>query len=217
MIPAVLHITMEEAVEAAGVPAEEWGGKCHQISSALAERVGGKVHRGYAPGIKCHPESYWANGMAQHSWIALPDGTVVDPTRFTTEAPGTEPYIWVGPDDDYDAGGSRLQANRVGPPPDTLDTGRELIYFRVGSAEYVGDLLESAEMDVYTDPDDDPGVLASFEQLIWLANLPVTAREQSRCIARFYAREIYEALDEVNLKALIPVDRWDLVMTGGAR
>jgi hypothetical protein len=205
-------ITVEEAEKIAGVPAREWGGKCHQISSALAPVVGGKVHRGYAPGIKPHPTSFWKGGLGQHSWIGMPDGTVVDPTRFSTEPAGTEPYIWVGPPDDYDAGGSRVRADRVGPPPDTWDTEKEWIRLALGSVDYVGDLLGTPSNFRYEDPWE---IDVSFEQIMWLANLPVLPKEDPRALAAWFAAEVYEAIDDAGYKALIPIDRWNYVMNGG--
>lgn len=68
----------ERIAGAIGVPLEQWGSRCHEISLAVL-RTGmfgrGRVARGTCPGV-----------TSQHSWIVLgddpydPDATGVDPT-----------------------------------------------------------------------------------------------------------------------------------------
>jgi hypothetical protein len=204
-------ITVQQAERLSGVPVREWGGKCHQISSAIAKAVGGKVQRGYAPGIHPDPTSYWSGGLGQHSWVALPDGTVVDPTRWSTEPEGTEPYIWVGTDDDYDVGGSVLQGP-ADSPPDTWDTERPWIRLATESADDIGDLLGTPSDFIYEGPME---IDVSFEQLMWLANLAISPTERRGMLAMFFAAEVYEAIEAAGYKALIPIDRWNYVMNGG--
>jgi len=81
--------------EAIGIPASEWGGRCHEISLRVL-RTGllgeGRVARGSARGV-----------TSQHSWIVLGDeplpdpyseeSVIADPTIFAYER--RQPYVLV--------------------------------------------------------------------------------------------------------------------------
>lgn len=85
-----------------GFSLDKWGGHCYQVAVALVRKgvVLGEVVTGYYDD---------GENVTDHCWIKLPDGTILDPTRFWLE--DKEPYIFQGPaDDHYDEGGVRWEA-----------------------------------------------------------------------------------------------------------
>lgn len=98
--------SLAEAEAAIGEPAARWVSRCYEIAFKLvaAELVPGRAVYGHYLGPVA-AGSYFstrgANGFVGHGWISLPDGRVLDPTRWVFE--GREPYLYVGalgePDD----------------------------------------------------------------------------------------------------------------------
>lgn len=196
--------TAAEYADLIGVPLDEWAGACHGISSAIAPLVGGVVRRGYFIG-DTKPGAYFHGSFSQHSWVELPDGQVLDPTRFAFV--GGEPEAWVGPDDDYDIGGCRSAAPSGSPP---VVSGDDVVLSML-SVDYVSDLL-GGWADVEREGDDGGGVVfLAMEQALWLANLPVKEREAPGVLARWFAAEVYEALVNAGQRALIPIDRLEWI------
>lgn len=189
-------ITPEEAEQIVGAPSGEWKGRCHEISMKLAPHIeGSKVRRGLF-----HGQTTAAVG--QHSWIELPDGTVLDPTchAFTDR-----PAMWHGPADEYDIGGCRYQ--EAPSPPSYYETEHDEIELQLGSARYVADLLRQ-DSDLWSDGEEtDSWIMVSVEQLFWLANLPVREQEADGVLSRWFAAEVYEAIINAGHKAAIPIDR----------
>ncbi len=190
-------ISLEEAEAVAGAPADEWKGRCHEISMKLAPHIeGAKVRRGYFHGQTTAT-------VMQHSWIELPDGTVLDPTchAFTDRPP-----LWHGPAEEYDIGGCRFAQPRSSPPS-YYETDQGEVELNLGSARYLADLL-GQDSDLWSDlEEDDSWILVSVEQLYWLANLPVQDKEQDGVLARWFAAEVYEAIIKAGHAAAIPIDR----------
>ena len=187
-------ITLQEAEAIVGEPAERWVSRCHEISMKLAPHVDGIVRRGFFMGETTSP-------VFQHSWIELPDGSVLDPTvhAFTNRPP-----LWHGPADEYDIGGCRL-SGPAGPPPDFYASESEPVELNIAAAAYVANLLH---LDPTLWNDEDGGwVLCSIEQLFWLANLPVKDEEREGVLCRFFAAEVYEAIIEAGHRGAIPIDR----------
>lgn len=100
-------------IEAAiGLPARDWKGQCHKLARLMLEF-------GFCSEGKLVEECAWTGPVAPgsrfaefkgtyafgehdymiHTWIALPDGWVCDPTRWVFE--DVEPYVYVGPADFY--------------------------------------------------------------------------------------------------------------------
>lgn len=197
-----VRLDMEKALSIVGVPPEDWGGKCHQVSSALAPYMNGKVRRGYYLGPPPEPGTYWAKiGLGQHSWIELEDGQVCDPTRFSFR--GGEPELWVGPADEYDIGGC-IQQGPSDSPPEIMDTDGELTELNAECVGYLVDLLGADPLDFN---EDEGWIMISIEQAHWLAHLPILKKEGSGVLSRFFAAEVYEALCDAGFEALIPIDR----------
>lgn len=85
-----------------------YAGRCDDaVETMLANNLTAGVRR---DGVWTGPAKNWgwrerrwlrdAKGRPIHVWIERPDGTVVDPTRWTFE--GVWPYVYVGPKDLYD-------------------------------------------------------------------------------------------------------------------
>lgn len=195
-----------------GAPAE-WAGCCHQVSSAVADLIGEEhavVRRGYFLGPVA-PDSYFGRlgGVSQHSWVELRDGRVLDPTRFAIV--GGKPWpLWVGPDDEYDIGGCK-RAAPAGRAPHLCESAGEPIELKIESAGYVADLLGASSFD-FSEEEGDSYVMVSREQAAWLANLPVKDREGAGVLSRMFAAEVYEALMDCGMSALIPIDRRDWIL-----
>lgn len=194
-------MTLEEAERIVGTPAEEWKNRCHEISMKLAPHIdGSKVRRGlfYGP---------ITASVGQHSWIELPDGTVLDPTchAFTDRPP-----MWHGPADEYDVGGCRYQ--QAPSPPRFYETEHDEIELNLGSVYYVADLLRQ-DTDLWGEGDEngwsegDNWIIVSVEQLFWLAHLPIRDKEENGVLARWFAAEVYEAIIDAGHGAAIPIDR----------
>src|SRR5207253_99373 len=91
---AMSVLTIAAAETIVGAPIDRWDGHCHLVSSKLAPAVGGVVHRGYYLGPKVEG-AFFHGAFSQHSWIALPDGTVIDPTRHAFDLSPRWP-LWHG-------------------------------------------------------------------------------------------------------------------------
>jgi hypothetical protein len=145
-----------------------------------------------------HPKSRFAErariGWVQHGWVILPDGRVFDPTRWVFEA--KKPYLYVGDDEDYDEGGSRLREHMLGDPPDYDPSDKQVeIPKHVLPTPAWNHVEKLLEVDV---SEQEPGVL-SFEQVRWLAKTRVENLQP-------HAGAVYAALRKLRLQALIPID-----------
>jgi hypothetical protein len=215
--------TVEQVVEAIGVPLENWEGNCYGIASLLAESglVKGRPVYGHFLGKVSEESEMWSarsrHPFVQHGWVELEDGRIVDPTRWSFEA--KEPYIWVGEDGqgEYDEGGNELRAAMMGPWPLFDDSQHEQTFHLELLPEIVDELdyLGSKLKDPF-DPDQmdrdplDPEhyqLEVTNEQLFWLANIPV-----NRLRHRWHARELFTQIEEHGLKGFIPLDNWNMVM-----
>lgn len=187
--------------EKIGIPSDRWQGNCHSVATAMSNRFGEyelpgcRVRRGWITAL---------NYAGQHSWLELDRGIIVDPTLRANEGKAPEVRVWKPLGDVYDPCGWRTVHSVVQPCPSVFDTDRELVQLELGSVDYVAGLINNHVEDGYVE--------LSKEQAIWLANLPVRERESARVLSRFFAAEVYEALQAAGLKAFIPVDAWHYVM-----
>lgn len=199
------RLTVSQVERAIGLPAKGWEGNCHGI--AVKVLAAGLV-RGRAVYGCWHGEmkGHWANRagvpFTHHGWIALPDGNIVDPTRWSFEA--SEPYIYVGPMDEnlYDPGGNkarRMTQRMVGVSEECpmLGPGEKLIDLKLpkGAAELVNSLMG-----------EDPGIF-TMKRIIWLANRDPGELGE-------YAKPVYEALIRAGQTGWIPIDNRRTVMEG---
>lgn len=103
------YLLLHLAEDIVGEPAEDWPGRCFEIASKIAPKIGGKPLYGLYLGPIAEGSYFDARravGFCRHGWIEMPGGEVVDPTRWVFE--GVDPYIYQGPADYYDLGGSTL-------------------------------------------------------------------------------------------------------------
>jgi len=195
--------TLQQAEKVIGEPAPKWIARCFEIAFKLVDRglVEGVAVYGHWLGPvapKTHFSGRQVLGFVQHGWVLLPDGRVLDPTRWGFE--GVAPYLYVGPSDYYDEGGNRFRMSRLGSPP-VFDPDEETVeldqyVLSDGAAwTFVENLLglnDSFHMA------DEPGTITR-EQLFWLAN--VDPRKLGG-----HAKAIYAAIEKLDEIALIPID-----------
>lgn len=192
-------LTLVEAELIVGSPATEWEGRCAEISSALADAYRGEAVYGHwvGPVVDGSPFAYaQSTGFAQHGWIEMPDGSIVDPTRFAFEA--AEPYIYIGENDHYDRGGNAFRMAEVGEPPEAEDDGQPPVAFEV-SPEAASVIFAIAG---WRHPEH--GLL--FTQVKWLAHISPLVYGLD------LAAEIFEAIDETIGRVWVPIDNWHWVM-----
>ena len=184
-----------------------WPGKCHQISAAILYYGDGKSLL-VPEGTKLRYGHYYgpiATGsrfenrkgvFARHGWLQLPDGKIYDPTRWEFEQ--VEPYIYVEHDwnNEYDAGGNKLLALTHTQKPPQFNANDHIVEvkFPEDTLFYLNTIGLTPFQDQY-----------SIGQMFWLANAPLK-------VLGSYATDIYITLNINDLKALIPIDNWGLVM-----
>jgi hypothetical protein len=198
-------ITIAELEARTKLPAPEWAGKCYEVACVAAELVDGAVPvYGHYLGLVVQGTLFEdvACGFVQHGWVQLPDGRVLDPTRWVFE--GAVPYIWVGSDDEYDEGGNRFREALLGPPP-PFDADGEVFEVTANELPAAGwQVIEKLlDLDAQYLEGLEPGWLCR-EQLFWLANVdPRRMRGQ--------ARAIYAMLEQFELRGFIPIDNLRMV------
>lgn len=215
---AVSLASQDALVKRMGASPAQWAGRCHEAAFALVAELeemgveGAVLRRGYFIG-RTKPGALFHDRPVQHSWVELADGQVCDPTRFAFTLDEVWP-LWVGPADEYDVGGMRSQgASPPPPPPDSFADSDAEIELKVSSVEYFAGLLGLLP-EWFGDDGEDGWLLITRSQAHWLAHLPVVEGEGAGVLSRFFAPELFEALDDAKLKVLIPIDRWDYVMGG---
>lgn len=189
-------LTLAEAELIVGHPAIEWGGRCYEMASKLEDAYRGAAVYGHwlGPVSRGSIFSYRAvTGFVQHGWIEMPDGGVVDPTRWAFEA--VDPYIYVGPNDHYDRGGNALRMRMAGPaPPATTEPGTVLTV-PPETATLLFAMTGWRDLDNLSD-----------DQLRWLAHM------SPEVYGFEHARTILQALADAGQKARIPIDNWRWAM-----
>lgn len=183
------------AIERVAGPSYLWSGRCHEIATAAVGNhiISGKVRFGHWTG----PVSMWSifSGrlIVQHGWIELDDGGIIDPTRFVFE--DEEPYIYIGENDHYDAGGNLWILSHEKPPPKKSTV--------IGEKMFVLDLPIDVAMWLTDRNHDDDAY--SMSECFWLANLSLTTLGE-------HAKKVYDALINADLGALIPIDNREIII-----
>jgi hypothetical protein len=192
-------ITVKQIEKAIGLTAFEWAGNCYAVAKAVLDTnvvLEGTLRYGHYLG-DVHPLSrFWditcAAGFVRHGWIERPDGSIVDPTRWVFEC--VSPYVYVGINDCYDAGGNIFRMVSQKPAPNWRRKKGERINL---------DLPWTAKCFVHALLKDYSGSY-SHEQGRWLANLSLYTLSP-------FAKEIFTALKDVGMIACIPIDNQDIV------
>lgn len=214
-------ITIEQLEKASGIPVFKWAGKCYGMACEAAKLIEGSVPvYGHYLG-PVHPKSMFASaskaGFVQHGWVKLPDGRILDPTRWAFETSlgsiqrrKAKPHIYIGPNDVYDEGGNKFRMQRLGRPPE-FDPEEKIINIKphqlcseawnfIEKTLGLGDLLG---WDYY-----EPGDI-TLEQLHWIANQDPRSMEG-------HAKAIYDMLTSMKLIGLVPIDNKRMVERGEA-
>lgn len=186
-------LTAQSAAQALGIPLESWRGQCFGIATALVEKglVPGHAVYGHYLG-RVSPQSVPFGSRRQvpfqaHGWVVLPDGRILDPTRWVFEA--KSPYLFIGPYDnpEYDEGGNRLRTLMRGPAVADPPAARTITLPLLGEAAAFARLAFGHDSPF------------GLNEARWLAH--TAPAEAGLAIAG-----LYEALVAANLVALIPFD-----------
>lgn len=197
--------TLEEAEEAIGIPADKWAGRCYEIASAFVKAgiVVGKPRYGHFVG-KVSPDGYFGSrsnhSFVRHGWIDIGDDEVVDPTRFAFE--NKSPYIYCGCNSgEYDIGGNIFRALMTRPCPE-YNKGEAQKKLTFTDSEAL--LWVTYQLDIDFNRAENMSVTTSMGQLFWLGNLSLDSFNG-------HERDIYQALINAGLEAIIPLDNRDYV------
>jgi hypothetical protein len=201
--------TVEQVEKAISLKAARWKNRCHEISCKIltAKLVPGVERYGhyYGPVSRKHP--YHGRPFQRHGWIETPGGTVVDPTRWCFEC--VKPYIYHGFGNQYDPGGQRVATDNIKPYPGPHDEADESPNLVDSQRENRRKIIQLAipleDLDHLMTLTDGQHENFGFEQVFWLANLPVS-------YLGVHARGILGALAKAGYKALIPTDNWRMAM-----
>ena len=189
-----IKINIEKVAEAIGVPAENWKGRCYEISCMItdSEVIPGVPVYGHYNGKAKKGTLFGDYPVIRHGWIVNGD-TVIDPTRWVFE--GVEPYIYVGStsEKEYDRGGDnfrlRLKSLSLNPMPAYDEGERTFELTRETDKLLFTEILSS---DILVSK-------VSFSQLLWAASLPLTILDVD-------AKHLYSWLDKNKLLVLVPKD-----------
>jgi hypothetical protein len=178
--------SVQEIVTAIGIPQSHWSGNCHTVALKIMARFpvkGMRYARGHWRGVTGGP--FKGRPFTGHTWLQLSDGRIVDPTRFVFE--NVAPYIYIGPkDSSYDEGGIRTKARTL----PAISEGDLAITESESSSLRAQGLLTSNNT-------------LSLQGAQWLGHTPLNAPE---ALANF------TLLQRLNLKVLVPLDCWQVVM-----
>lgn len=212
-----------DVVARMGDQPEKWAGMCHQASLAVVEEMAklgqsAVVRRGWFQG-QTVPGAYFHGRPCQHSWVELPDGRVLDPTRFAFVGGPAWP-LWIGPDDEYDVCGCRQQAPSS-PPPHASESKSPLVELRF--AEDGDDAARGIVQAVawqtgiggYCARITKQVIEVSVQQVFWLGNLPIKDTAELGTLPRELAEEVYTAIVRADLGSAIPIDRRDWILGDG--
>jgi len=180
-----------------GIPLSKWEGNCFGVASALVETydlgkaVYGMWTREMGTGL------FAGRPFTHHGWVELPDGSIIDPTRYVFE--DEAPYIYVGPrTPEYDPGSNRTRQivrEMLGTvaPPSWDETEPQYDFFAQVDPQ-TEDFVRTHLLLMGSGP------TLSRAQMFWLANLDPTS------LPAVTVRAIYRGLDAVKCRAAIPFD-----------
>lgn len=187
------------AVERAiSIPVSDWPGNCYAIACSMIDAgltPGGKKRYGHWLGPIAEHTMFSCRSLVSHGWIEMPDSSIIDPTRWVFE--GVDPYIFQDYDTPgyYDVGGNVLRTAMAGPPPVYTLKDKQYEIPETEAAVVLRQILGGHE-----------GATFSWPQLMYVANL------QPRFAEEDIVTDVYRWLRDIGLKALIPIDNWDLIM-----
>ena len=185
-------LTIERLEEHYGSKATFWEGRCYGLACAAAELIdGAEAVYGHWLG-EVDKRGFWGarkgEALLRHGWVKLPDGRVLDPTRWSFEA--VPPYIFLGVDpENYDWGGQHWRrATRPPPPADDSEVEQTTLRLSRGALDQLNGLLGRKPSSTFTNA-----------QVFWLSNAPYEDLYP-------HAREFYESLRVRGLIGYVPID-----------
>lgn len=188
------------------IPVSEWPLNCHAIATAILQMVpveGMRLARGHWTGHVSRKSQYRNSGIQQHSWLVAKDGRIVDPTRWAMEDPD-RPKIYIGEDDHYDEAGIEIGC-RIPPAfPGSRPPGYETALAK-SNPEKINRIAAAVGMQPLDNTD------ASAREMQFLADKLQYALS-SPPDHLDDAEELYKALQDAGLKAIVRYDLWSLVM-----
>lgn len=185
--------TLEAAI---GIPAENWKGRCHEISSLMLKhyrpKIEAKLCYGMFVGNIASTGYFGGHPISRHGWLKAKDGMIIDPTRWVFE--DVKPYIYYGFDnEEYDFGANEVRRSIRVPFP-KLDKERSIPFSELPKAV-------QAICKPYTKKQKVIGI----GQLLWMANL--TPVELGKDIKKFY-----QYLIDTNRGGFVPCDNMKDIM-----
>ncbi len=198
-------IMLKQLEEKAG-PALKWAGQCHGIAMIAAEMIEGAVALyGHYLGQVDEKSMFHVKLLIQHGCVLLPDGRILDPTRWEFE--GKKPYLFVTDDgEDYDEGGNKFRTANRSPPP-AFDSADKFV--TLNERILSGPARAFAERTLCCDHaygECELGVV-TIPQLFWLANMDPRAMEG-------HAKDIYKMFKKLDLIGFVPIDNQNMVKQG---
>jgi len=188
-----MHI--QEVEKTIGIPSEKWRGRCHEIAELMLKHklVKGRLRYGYWTGPVSRRSKFekYPDGLIHHGWIELSNGQILDPTRFEFEQ--RHPYIYVGANDYYDAGGNKSRMKNMLPPP-VFDFTEKCTILTINDGNAIKFIENHLNRKVT-----DNHVVVTVNQAFWLANL-------SLLVLKDACKPIFTALIQADLEAFIPID-----------
>lgn len=207
------------AIEAKlGLLSERWHGRCYEIAWLITEEHrmvrGRPVYGAYRGQVS--PHGYWKFRahltFVRHGWVLLPDGRILDPTRWSFEA--AEPYIWLGGEEDdgfedYDACNDRLRKAMYQDRPCPEEYAHKK-FFELPLSHGARLFLFLYSQEVLPRPLKEEPLCLNLMQLAWVANAPIMDLLP-------YAPEIYRAIVNAGQRAMIPLDNREMILGQEAR
>jgi len=212
--------TLQQCETALGEPASAWSARCFEIASRIVDAKlcpkGSVAVYGHWIGPITKGSLFAgkaAMGFVQHGWVVLPDGRVLDPTRWVFEH--VVPYLYVGAADadHYDEGGNKFRTAMQPSQPPSFDECEDQYLLDQyvlpdGKAwTFVEKLLGLS--DPFDMPDGVETGTICESQLHWLAH------RDPRSLGG-HAKAIYDAIRKLDKGALIPIDNKMMVDRGAA-
>ncbi|WP_210498721.1 hypothetical protein [Vibrio crassostreae] len=198
------NIELETLESAISIPAEQWEGRCYEISCAIVNSgvLGDKAVAvyGHYRGEVAPNTLFSKYPVVRHGWIVLSDcDVIIDPTRWVFS--GEEPWLYLTKtrNPDYDRGGEtfrrNMEASGFHPQPEFDPSDKQLSIENPSDAAVLETLLGCTE----------PRTTVSMNEAFWLAN---------RSLDRLgdLALPLYNWLDAKGWKAFIPKDYQELLM-----
>lgn len=188
-------------------PFEKWVFNCYGVASTILKSgVLQEIEDTFGPIKLCHgmfrgeiaPNSPFKTLLAQHGWLELEDGIVIDPTYWVFE--GVEPYVRVASINDYDLGATDLKRRVLKNinPPEFGEIDAAVKWH--DSDPFANDAVDNL-LGTHSHIKDG---LISKQQAFWLANLPLDVLGEQ-------APNIYRALENMKMAAFIPIDNREYV------